>query len=71
MYKALILLTFVLSGCQPPSTPPQQSASNLVVNHTAYVWTDPDTDCQYLSNGLSSAFTPRLSSNGQHLCRPQ
>lgn len=38
-------------------------------NPWVYLYVDPETKCEYLSNSNNSSLTPRYGRNGKQICR--
>ena len=49
--------------------PPPEKIYSTYDNSRVSLWRDPETGCEYISGGMSSALTPRLDREGMHICR--
>lgn len=70
MKAALIVAGCVaLAACHSPDNATGISADGTNdADRTHYIWTDPDTGCDYIkTSGYPEAVMPRISSDGFHV----
>lgn len=73
--KPIVIFGFIvfaagLAACTKEDTSSLNRAGNLHRNQTVYLWIDPETRCEYLSNNLgNSSIIPRYDKFGKQICR--
>jgi hypothetical protein len=51
------------------ATPNEVSPGIKTLPHIVYVFTDPETKCEYFTLGSNTPLVPRTDRSGKHLCR--